>query len=65
MTGIHRNFQKVSIWKNFNLMYLKVIRIEQGKNSTMYEIYLNNEFVHYDLERILREKKIRGMNGND
>lgn len=39
---------------------LKVIRIRQGNNSTLSEIYLNNQFVCYGLEDIPREKKIPG-----
>lgn len=41
-------------------MHLKVIRIEQGKNSTLSEIYLNNQFICYGLEDIRRGKKIAG-----
>ncbi|WP_231576870.1 DUF5675 family protein [Sphingobacterium sp. IITKGP-BTPF85] len=52
----------MSIWGNINLMvmHLKVIRIQQGKNSTLSEIYLNNQFICYGLEDIPREKKIPG-----
>jgi hypothetical protein len=39
---------------------LKVIRIRQGNNSTLSEIYLDNQFVCYGLEDIPREKKIPG-----
>lgn len=39
---------------------LKVVRIRQGKNSTLSEIYLDNQFVCYGLEDIPREKKIVG-----
>ncbi|QQD11639.1 DUF5675 family protein [Sphingobacterium sp. UDSM-2020] len=39
---------------------LKVIRIRQGNNSTLSEIYLDNQFVCYGLEDIPREKKILG-----
>lgn len=42
------------------VMHLKVIRIQQGKNSTLSEIYLNNQFICYGLEDIPREKKIPG-----
>lgn len=41
-------------------IHLKVIRIEQGKNSTLSEIYLNNQFICYGLEDIPRKKKIPG-----
>ncbi|MEN5055889.1 DUF5675 family protein [Sphingobacterium kitahiroshimense] len=41
-------------------MHLKVIRIEQGKNSTLSEIYLNNLLICYGLEDIPRTKKIPG-----
>ena len=39
---------------------LNVIRIRQGNNSTLSEIYLDNQFVCYGLEDIPREKKIPG-----
>ena len=39
---------------------LKVIRIRQGKDSTLSEIYLNNQFICYGLEDIPREQKIPG-----
>ncbi|WP_400263140.1 DUF5675 family protein [Sphingobacterium sp. SG20118] len=41
-------------------MLLKIMRIEQGNNSTLSEIYLNNQFICYGLEDIPREKKIPG-----
>ena len=37
-------------------MLLKIMRIEQGNNSTLSEIYLNNQFICYGLEDIPREK---------
>ncbi|MEN5233194.1 DUF5675 family protein [Sphingobacterium faecium] len=39
---------------------LKVIRIRQGNNSTLSEIYLDGQFICYGLEDIPREKKIPG-----
>lgn len=39
---------------------LKVLRKQQGKNSTLSEIYLNNQFICYGLEDIPRAKKIPG-----
>ena len=42
------------------VMHLEVMRIEQGKNSTLSEIYLNNQFICYGLEDIPREKKVPG-----
>jgi len=62
MTGINGKSQEVNIWGNINLMvmHLKVIRIQQGKNSTLSEIYLNNQFICYGLEDIPRAKKIPG-----
>jgi hypothetical protein len=41
-------------------MLLKVIRIKQGKNSTLSEIYLNNQFICYGLEDIPRVIKVAG-----
>lgn len=39
---------------------LKVLRKQQGNNSTLSEIYLNNQFICYGLEDIPRAKKIPG-----
>ncbi|MEN5379071.1 DUF5675 family protein [Sphingobacterium kitahiroshimense] len=39
---------------------LQVLRKQQGKNSTLSEIYLNNQFICYGLEDIPRPKKIAG-----
>lgn len=39
---------------------LKVLRKQQGKNSTLSEIYLNNQLICYGLEDIPRTKKIPG-----
>lgn len=41
-------------------MLLQVIRIKQGKDSTLSEIYLNHRFICYGLEDIPREQKILG-----
>ncbi|MGA6117027.1 DUF5675 family protein [Sphingobacterium anhuiense] len=39
---------------------MQVLRKQQGKNSTLSEIYLNNQFICYGLEDIPRTKKIPG-----
>lgn len=39
---------------------LKVLRKQQGNNSTLSEIYLNSHFICYGLEDIPRAKKIPG-----
>ncbi|AIM36829.1 hypothetical protein KO02_09035 [Sphingobacterium sp. ML3W] len=39
---------------------LKVVRIQQGKNSTLSEIYCNDVFVCYGLEDVPRKIKIPG-----
>jgi hypothetical protein len=41
-------------------MTLKVIRIKQGKESTLSEIYLDGEFVCYGVEDAVRKTKIKG-----
>lgn len=55
----------VSIWGYLNRLMVmksvvKVLRKKHGKNSTLSEIYLNNQFICYGLEDIPREKKIPG-----
>ena len=39
---------------------IKVLRIKQGKHSTLSEIYVNNQFICYGLENIPRPIKKRG-----
>ncbi|MEN5435591.1 DUF5675 family protein [Sphingobacterium faecium] len=41
-------------------MNLTLIRTQQGKESTLSELYLDGEFVGYGLEDAVRENKIKG-----
>ncbi|MCY4779062.1 DUF5675 family protein [Sphingobacterium sp. UT-1RO-CII-1] len=41
-------------------MKLSVKRIRQGKNSTLSEIYIDEEFFCYGLEDLVRDRKIKG-----
>lgn len=41
-------------------MIINVKRIKQGKNSTLSEIYIDDEFFGYGLEDLVREVKIKG-----
>ncbi|MFD2904636.1 DUF5675 family protein [Sphingobacterium anhuiense] len=41
-------------------MNLTLIRTQQGKESTLSELYLDGEFVCYGLEDAVRENKIKG-----
>lgn len=41
-------------------MKIKVKRIKQGNNSTLSEIYIDDEFFGYGLEDLVRDEKIKG-----
>lgn len=41
-------------------MNLTLVRVKQGKESTLSELYLNDQFVGYGLEDAVRKTKIKG-----
>lgn len=42
-------------------MEIHVRRVRQGKNSTLSEIYIEDEFMCYGLEDLIREEKVQGI----
>lgn len=42
-------------------MNLKLIRIKQGRESTLSEIYINNQLICFGLENAVRKTKIKGI----